>query len=238
MKTAVLIVGEYREFKIAINSWSFIKNNNIDYYVSTWEESNQKGYIDKISEKDFTDYLPNIKNIGIHSKEKIHISNYTNKVDTSQAFRFNWMYCYETLVRLIEAKNLKYDAMLIIRPDLWLSFNQNFLSNPFIENLKENTIYYVGPKKENWVNDLMFFGKFNVMFDFLSKAQYKPVEHNNIGRILDENFKSESYGGSVVIVRPTARHVKKENYRDSLFRNLDKIFTRERDINFKEKNNE
>jgi len=234
MRTAVLIVGEYREFKIAINSWNFIKNNNIDYFISTWEESNQEGYVEKITEKDFTNYLPNIKDISIHPKKNIHISDNGN-VDTIQAFRFNWMHSYETLVRIIEAKNLKYDAMLIIRPDLWLSVNQNFLSNPFIENLKENTIYYIGPKKENWVNDLIFFGKFNVMFDFLSKAQYNPIEHNNIGKLLDENFKSDAYDGGVVIVRPTARNLKKINYNNKTFKILDDEFTKEREIKYAQK---
>lgn len=237
MKVAVLVVGEYREFKIAINSWSFIKNNNIDYYVSTWEESNQEGYIDKILEKDFTDYLPNIKNIEIHSKEKIHISD--GNIDTSQAFRFNWMYCYETLLEKMESQNLKYDAMMIIRPDLWLENKKDFLTDTFIKQLKDNTIYHVHPKYKNWINDLMFYGKFNVMMDFISKVQYQPIEHNNLGRIIDrEKYNTESHNGSAVIVRPTARHVKKENYRESLFRNLDKIFTRERDINFKEKKDE
>jgi len=233
MKIAILIVGEYREFKISINSWNFLNNDNADYWISTWEESNQEGYVEKITEKDYTNYLPNIKNIGIHPKEKIYISANGN-VDTLQAYRFNWMYCYETLLEKMESQNLKYDAMMIIRPDLWLENSEYFLTDSFITQLKDNTIYHIGPKHENWINDLMFYGKFDVMWDFISKAQWHPVEHNNLGRIIDENkYNTEEHMGSVVIVRPTARQVKKENYSEYFFRGLDKLFTQERDINFK-----
>lgn len=233
MKIAILIVGEYREFKISINSWNFLNNDNADYWISTWEVSKQNDFIETVSEKDFTNYLPNIKNIGIHPKEKIYISN--GNIDTSQAFRFNWMYCYETLLEKMESQNLKYDAMMIIRPDLWLEYQtEDFLTDSFITQLKDNTIYHIGPKHKEWINDLMFYGKFDVMWDFLSKVQYKPIEHNNLGKIIDENYNTEEHKGTAVIVRPTARKLKKENYNDVIFRHFDRIFTRERDINFKQ----
>jgi len=192
MKIAILIVGEYREFKISINSWNFLNNDNADYWISTWEVSKQNDFIETVSEKDFTNYLPNIKNIGIHPKEKIHISD--GNIDTSQAFRFNWMYCYETLLEKMESQNLKYDAMMIIRPDLWLeNQTEDFLTDSFITQLKDNTIYHIGPKHKEWINDLMFYGKFDVMWDFLSKVQYKPIEHNNLGKIIDENYNTEEH---------------------------------------------
>jgi hypothetical protein len=232
MKIAILIVGEYREFKISINSWNFLNNDNADYWISTWEVSKQNDFIETVSEKDYTNYLPNIKNIGIHPKEKIHISDNGN-VDTLQAYRFNWMYCYETLLEKMESQNLKYDAMMIIRPDLWLENSEDFLTDSFITQLKDNTIYHIGPKHKEWINDLMFYGKFDVMWDFLSKVQYKPIEHNNLGKIIDENYNTEEHKGAAVIVRPSARIIKQKNYSDALFRRFDMEWTEERDINFK-----
>ena len=233
MKIAILIVGEYREFKISINSWNFLNNDNADYWISTWEVSKQNDFIETVSEKDFTNYLPNIKNIGIHPKEKIHISD--GNIDTSQAFRFNWMYCYETLLEKMESQNLKYDAMMIIRPDLWLeNQTEDFLTDSFITQLKDNTIYHIGPKHKEWINDLMFYGKFDVMWDFLSKVQYKPIEHNNLGKIKYENYNTEEHKGTAVIVRPSARIIKQKNYSDALFRRFDMEWTEERDINFKQ----
>lgn len=233
MKIAILLVGEYREFKLAVDSWNFLNNDNIDYWISTWEVSKQDDLIETISEEDFRNFLPNIKNIRIHPKEKIYISDNGN-VDTSQAFRFNWMYCYETLLEKIESYNLKYDAMMIIRPDLWLENEKDFLTDSFINELKDNTIYHIPPKHENWINDLMFYGKFNVMWDFLSKVQYNPIQHQNLGKVIDENYKTEEHKGTAVIVRPSARQVKKEEYSDELFRTLDRLWTEERDINFKQ----
>jgi hypothetical protein len=66
MKTAVLVFGEYREFKNAHKTWKFLNNIDYDIYMSTWTTTNDVNSalgIDlhtTIDETDILKYFPNL----------------------------------------------------------------------------------------------------------------------------------------------------------------------------------
>lgn len=233
MKVAALVIGEYREFKIAVNSWNFKKYDYIDYWISTWDTSTQGSIVEKVNEESFTEYLSNIKDIGIHSSE--HINYHRGIVDGPLNWRWHWMYAQEKLEETIKSQNLKYDYVLIVRPDVWIENDDDFLSKSFLEDIKDGTIYSLpmGKPSNEVVNDLLFYGKFNTMMEFISKSKYRPTEHINLGKVVFNNFKSElNYKLDVSIVRPTARVVNEKKYNIQLFRTLDRDFTIQRDLEF------
>ena len=232
MKVAVLVIGEYREFKIAVNSWNFKNYDYIDYWISTWDTSICDNIVEKVNEESFTEYLSNIKDIGIHSSE--YISYQSEKiVDTPLSWRWHWMSVHEKLEETIKSQNLKYDYILIVRPDIWITNDDNFLSKSFLNNINDDTIYSLsmGEPSNEVVNDLLFYGKFNVMMDFISKSKHKPTEHFNLAQVIFNNFKSElNCKLDVSVVRPEARVIDKKNYNIKLFRILDENFTKQREL--------
>jgi hypothetical protein len=213
MKVAVLILGEFREFDIAVKSWSFKDFSHIDYQISSWDISNQGGVKENVTEDSFTKHLNNVEHIKIWEAKPYH-SNDTNidyLKDTSQAFRFHFMYMYE---ELILPKNKKYDYIFITRPDLWYDIDSNALSIPFFKQIEDGTIYTLGPIKpptnesQGFVNDILFYGKSKEMIEFLNLVQYQPLNHENAAKAIHENFKHKtSKTLSANIVRPNVRNI-------------------------------
>lgn len=230
MKVGVLILGEYREFKIAVKTWNFLKYPNLEYWISSWNESNQGDIKESITEADFRDYLPlSIRHIKIHSKEIQKIAG-NGLPDTSQCWRYHFMYINEQLIR----EFAEYDYILITRPDLWYSKETpediDFLSDEFLSELQENTIYTLAHKESSptFVNDILFFGKGKEMMEFLSLIQYYPVQHQNSAKIIYENFKHGDFGDnlSAFIVRPGARKYDFKKLNRRIINGIDREFCR------------
>tara|TARA_B110000858_G_scaffold139004_1_gene157857 strand:- start:131 stop:856 length:726 start_codon:yes stop_codon:yes gene_type:complete len=212
MKVAVLILGEFREFDIAVESWSFKNYDHIDYQISSWNTSNQGGINENVTEESFTKHLSNVEHIKIWEKTQYYTDTAVDYLtDTTQAFRFHFMYMYE---ELIQPKNKKYDYIFITRPDLWYATDSKILSIPFFKQIEDDTIYTLGPlepptnESQGFVNDILFYGKSKEMIEFLNLVQYQPINHQHAAKAIHENFKhKESTIRGVNIVRPNVRNV-------------------------------
>ncbi len=122
-KIAVLISGEYRKFDITRKTMTFLDDPNVDIYVSTWDKtvySNPR--INLYVEEDITTdrilkdlYLP----------ATIRIDKY-NLLD-SKKYNSKMIYKWKTGIQLIRDSGIKYDNILILRPDLF--FNTYFSFN-------------------------------------------------------------------------------------------------------------
>lgn len=157
---AVLIAGEYREFEIAHQSWSFLKWPNVDLFFSTWSES--------------SGLIPG----GIVNQEKITIEKIHNRILTvaydiadpilttnNERMINRW----QAGLRLIQSHEKKYDVIILIRPDMWIHSDDHLF--PFFDELEENALYgHIGNtiiEQTLWLQDWMFAGTSNSMFKLL-----------------------------------------------------------------------
>lgn len=187
MKVAVLIVGEYREFDIAVKSWNFLNNPNLDYYISSWDVSSQDIEFE-VKEHFFETRLPNIKYIKLHSHKLRPIFDGT-KVDTVLAAQKHWNHLYDKL----KSTDIIYDYIFLLRPDIWISSpDDTFLTQTYLQDINENTIYISGGIEDGMLqNDLAFLGKFDVMMEFLDKTKTTRIEHFGLGNLIINHFNYE-----------------------------------------------
>jgi len=181
MNIAVLISGEYREFEIAHRSWTFNEYGNVDYYVSTWDETREVNKnlninicetvtIDRIQKYlPITDSIISEPNILVNQQKMIN----------------RW---HEGL-KLIKSSGRTYDAIIVIRPDLYIEFDDNF--KHLLHTIEPNTIYcycdlFKGAAKN--VVDQFLVGDSNTIFKLLD-IDYKIIKHNtNIHDFLANQF--------------------------------------------------
>lgn len=152
MRIAVLITGEYREFEIAHKSWPFLKWPDVDFYLSTWSITKELNSRMKINISETV----SIERV----KEYINVVNWDisqPKTDylTQQKMIDRW----HAGLKLINDSGNTYDAVIIIRPDLYLDIDENILKE-FLRTLKSNCIYCHtgGIKVTNSIQDQILFG--------------------------------------------------------------------------------
>ena len=164
MKYAILINGEYRQFKEAVRTWKFKDELDCDFYVSTWNRSfqyNSKLGIDLneiITEEDILKYLPNA-NINIADQYNLDYEDETGNIPKVYipfiAMKYHWQQCLKQL----ENSNKHYDTVVIMRSDLWLE-HDNWES--FFNNNNDDRVYSNGPITEDnghpFINDLFLMG--------------------------------------------------------------------------------
>lgn len=174
-KLAVLVWGMFREFEHAHKTWSFLSDFDYDIFFSTWdktyEENTQlKININEIVEKErILKYFPNAF-VNIESENDVGLITNTKKMS----------YHWRKLFVLSINTNFEYEYVLLIRPDLYIK--ENGLSN-LLKNFKENHILglsditHSGSPMYHFVQDCLFFGKYNIMRDvFLS---FNPTDCNH-----------------------------------------------------------
>lgn len=123
MKIAVLISGEYRKFDITRKTMSFLDDPDVDVYVSTWDKTTYSSpkinlHIEEIVTKDrILSDLGRIATIKLDNHDLIVEKKYNSKMIN------RWLAGW----KLIQDSGIKYDRVLVIRPDLF--FEIGLLAN-------------------------------------------------------------------------------------------------------------
>jgi hypothetical protein len=174
MKLAILIAGEYREFKIAHKFWTFLKWPNVDCYFATWNKSIKldnditcENITEIITKEDITNYI---------SVVNYRISNIDNSPykNTAGLMIDRW----QEAIRLMESSGREYDKVILIRPDLALEYQDDFLYNYMVCAANDNTALYTftfGSIYESQnislyeeIGDLIYFGNYVSIRNFLN----------------------------------------------------------------------
>ena len=218
MKVAIVIVGEYRTFDYTFPFWNI--DVDCDYYFSTWdtsadkrafiykdineinytqnypyglkENSNKTPLYFKVTEEMIREKLPNCK-------IKLHNSLYSCKGNTDQTMHM------KSGIDMVVDSNIKYDYILLIRPDLFLHLKKENINK---SSLPINTLFHSGgeplmkpthfdeqttlSKNKGIVhpfyvisdvfsiNDLWWFGEPAVIVPFIKKLPYFTQPHSQI----------------------------------------------------------
>ena len=164
---AVLVGGMLREFEYAHKSWSFLKCDNSDVYVSTWDYTTDtvtKLSIDtktKISENDIKKFLPN-SYVKISLEQSIQIKHSINKM----------LYHWKVLLEMAQESGNNYKYAILTRPDFYIKENKDLFE--FICNINDEKMYTLNdvcvlPKSPYLsINDCFFVAKFEVIKKMIS----------------------------------------------------------------------
>lgn len=164
---AILVGGMLREFEHAHKSWNFLKCENSDVFISTWDYSTD--FIDKLSidiktqicENDIRKHLPN-SYIKISSEEHINIEHSVNKM----------IYHWKELLKMVQESGKNYKYAILTRPDFYIKENEDLYE--FICNIEDDKIYGLNevcvlPEYPFiYVNDCFFVAKFNMIQNMIS----------------------------------------------------------------------
>ena len=220
MKIAVLVYGEYREFDNVVDSWKIFNTLNCDFYFSTWATSKQNNKCLGISrEFDITHqmilkYYPNAV-VDIRNRNDYEELN--ECWGTSAVIYNHWKNC----VKLLNDSKKEYDFILILRPDLYFSFNDGYNETSFEilkKMYKKDILLLCGDyKKENnifFTTDYFIFGSYNILKKLLIDASnFGGDIHHDLGKyIYDNNI--EFIQNNIIkvdIVRPNAFYKSNSN---------------------------
>ena len=143
MKVAVIIAGMYREFETALLSWTFLKFLDHDVYFSTWgtsiEENETLGYnlTEIVNEGRIEKVIKPIQYC-IDPPDVIDWVATKNEPNLHKMF-YKW---YTGIEMLINSKK-KYDAVILIRPDLFTEIDESVFTG-FLRTLKDHVYYTPG----------------------------------------------------------------------------------------------
>lgn len=197
MKIAVLIAGEYREFPIAHKFWTFLNWPNVDCYFATWDKSvridknRQMPIIEEdITEHDITKFItPVAVDIAVSSPLAPGVSTASKQINR-----------WKTAVKLLINSKRQYDKVILIRPDIALDYDEEFLKRFIEENICDDThiygitgraLYTPFPLTEvKKVSDLMLAGTQNSILKLLRIADIESTEAVDIHRYLANHFLS------------------------------------------------
>ncbi len=197
MKVAVLVYGEYREFDNVVDSWKIFQNLDVDYYFSTWNESNQisskLGISKKISvnEEMIKTHLPN-SIIDIQNESKVIESNIQLVTHNSYKIYFHW----KNLLKILNEVNKEYDVMILMRPDLYLmwpyhsemTFPMHIDTNVLDILKNDDKIYAVISEKDCVVNDTFLIGSAKLIKKLLSEVDsFETNIHTELWKYFQKN---------------------------------------------------
>lgn len=209
MKCALLISGDYREFELAIQSWEFLGYLDCDVYMSCCKSSVMSHPIYGIFDKGEINLnrirrIINPRAIFI-SSEKTHIPNVVHMMS-------HWKNCIQLMINSKE----KYDAVIIIRPDLFVELRKDIFLEE-ISRLKNNIIYIIGHTKKNTttvgLQDQLLIGTQDTMkklLDIRTETYKRGVDihrwlYNEFSAIFDD-YVDLSKMLRYCIVRPTVAY--------------------------------
>lgn len=207
---AVLIFGQLREFEIAIKSWQFLKLPiNFDIFMSTWNTTYSLREDGSYSETESVT-IEKIENI-IGPLTNYYIA--TEIIDTAGSMK-NMLHHIKNCIRMMIAQDKLYDAVVIIRPDVWLDDRIDFgelLLNPCIDN----TVYTYGDlhktdNGENVIMDNLFICNEDTSLKFLVCPTDDYDIHRLFGQFfVDNNLIAQSFKEpfEIFIVRENCRNI-------------------------------
>ncbi len=184
-KTLLIFFGELRTFEYTIPHLHNL--NDVDIILSTWSESNYMGNHILVTENLIKRILPSIKQYHIISPNEI--PNFSIK-DNSWKLYWHW----KNAINNIDDPSY-YDKVIFHRCDL-ISNWETILKL----NIEEDTVYlhhssapYIDFLKYYpnafWVGDYYFFGKFDIVKNFVNlfnKDNYQEP-HIGIWEVINEN---------------------------------------------------
>jgi len=198
MKIAVLIVGEYRTFAACRKTMAFLDQDNIDVYVSTWDKTNIKNP-QRIGSQGYDEYKPVYqdvtkdqvqKDIGMPCSIEIQDSSIIeNEAIDWKKMILSWLLGFKK----IKESSVKYDYVMILRPDLF------FESNTLIDLTKfknaKNSIGAIVTTDGTSINDAIFFGTVDNMDkvidpSLVTDAKYLNHSYGTIHNILLNHIKN------------------------------------------------
>lgn len=166
-KIAVLISGEYRTFPICRKTMGFLDDPKVDIYVSIWNKSiiqNTSLAIniqDEITEKIVSDAIGKNATILVEPIDCFSTRKYNDKM----------IHRWEAGIEMIKSSGVKYESIIIIRPDLF--FDLPGLNLEEFINLKD-TFKVCWYSKGVLIQDSLFAASYNSMLLFFKKLN---VEH-------------------------------------------------------------
>ncbi len=237
MRAALLICGEYREFKMAQKTWDFLKDIECDIFVSTWNKSKQVNknlnidIEEDITLKDITEYFPSAT-VSILD-EKDYINDFTGEsvYDTNiKKMIFHWKNSYE----LMKQTKKEYDIIILTRPDNFIKYDSH--GSKLFNNNKKRTLYgvkYITIRgidmtklkyDENtsdytyFVDDTFVMGNWYEMNNFLQNlnSNFTKSIHNELSKyILSLNYFVDVVDNlNVIQFRPNSRFRENFNYEE------------------------
>jgi tRNA A-37 threonylcarbamoyl transferase component Bud32 len=224
-RIAVLVSGDYREFEIAYKSWEFINNPNVDFYFSVWKyttQCNKKLNIDikeTVNENTIRKFVPNCKGIDIGSP----LVSYLHRLNSNKMLN-RWL----TAIKLMIASGVEYDACIIIRPDLYLTYeNDKFYA--WLNTLEDNCLYTLdnAATKNRFIQDFMLVGTQRSIEKLLALPNTHDIPHihswlaKEFSLIFDRLLEINAVG--FAIVRPNVRSRSEVNL-DIVKRDVDKWY--------------
>jgi len=220
MKTAIFVVGEYRQFEQAAPFWDDVYSKyNPDYYFSMWDYSREVSKYNHIPgemhfdiEKNVTEsmilkYFPDAT-ISLHHEDK---KKWSERI--SSKIWFTLKKCAEMCKNSGEV----YDLIIIKRADSIEDFEYNLF-----DNLQSNTIYTKYGTRFNEDTtiqydfyDSLWYGQSETVIRFINKfceTEYYKMGvncHNDPDEFLHEaGFKSKSFiSFQHLIIRPNMIHM-------------------------------
>jgi len=202
MKLAILLFGEYREFKYSIPSFSIFDEFKPDYYVSTWDISNDGFYKEEVTKEKIKKFLPNSD---ITLGEILIKPNGDEEEDNEKKIHYHW----RTLVKRIEELGNQYDGVILSRIDLLL---RKFNKSEFLKLNKENIIYIEGGDGgSGGISDNFMYGSQSSIFKFINEIPHETMpSHIGIYKSMKKsgiNISESDSFISVNIIRSNMRNI-------------------------------
>lgn len=205
MKLAVLLFGDYREFEKASISYDFFKEYDIDFYISTWKQTNSydSNYNltkKEITEESFNNFLPKKPTfLSISDEESFSDLDYTQKMVK------HWKILGEGL----KNRKSEYTSVLLIRIEFYITY---FDFNLLVDEGKSGKLHIInrGMVKEGndyFVNDISHSGSTEVILNYIDMLRIYPalVAHTDFGNLLfNSNIEVEEQKSILgILLRPT-----------------------------------
>jgi hypothetical protein len=180
---ALLVGGEFREFRSCYASWNELISLDHDLFFSTWSTSSEfnKGLGINIGEP-VTEAI--IKSVASHAV--VSVIDKVNLESTN-----NLLYHWRNAFQLMYQSLHQYDTVMLIRPDLFLKTHH---IEDYIKNILDDRIYGVStvhqlpPPDIMYVNDSLFFGKTKNMVNAFMSIPYYGLEYKSIHYHLAKHF--------------------------------------------------
>lgn len=118
-KIAVLISGEYRKFDVTRKTMSFLDQPNVDVYFSTWDRTTYSLPSVGLQIEETVTKEKILKVLGKHGTIRIDSHDLLPKKKYNVKMIHRWLAGF----KLIENSGIKYDYVVILRPDMFFSKN-------------------------------------------------------------------------------------------------------------------
>lgn len=165
MKIAILLFGEYREFESSIKTFSLFDKYSPEYYVSTWNTSDDGFVKQNVNESKIKNFLP---------QANVSISENLETPDNEQKLHYHW----RTLIKKLEESNKKYDVVILSRIDYYI---ENLKHEIFETIIEENIIFVPSGKGFNIeynapiIDDNFFVGTQTSICKFINELPYETM---------------------------------------------------------------